>query len=112
MDKEKSVVTPESGGPRDQSVPFYQADVPGGFIGWGKTTTLGASTGFAMGAKLDIIHVGGDYSTVLKGFGFKTEKIEDPEAIAPALQRAIETVKGGKSVFLECTTRIDTDFSI
>lgn len=62
--------------------------------------------------KYDIIHVGGDYSTVLKGFGFKTEKIEDPEAIAPALQRAIETVKGGKSVFLECMTRIDMDFSI
>ena len=52
LDKRNTVFTPESGGPRDTSIPFYEAVVPGGFIGWGKTTTLGGSLGFAMGAKL------------------------------------------------------------
>ena len=59
-----------------------------------------------------INRVGGDYSTVLKGLGFQTEKIEDPEKIAPALQRAIDTVDGGQSVFLEIITRVDTEFSL
>ena len=169
LEKRKSVVTPESGGPRDQSMPFYQATAPGGFIGWGKTTTLGGSLGFAMGAKLanpdkiavnilgdagigmagfdfetsvrenipilsiminngefggyakmhpiaaeryNIIRVGGDYTTVLKGFGFQTEKITEPEKIAPALKRAVATVTAGQSVFLEFMTRIDTEFSL
>jgi len=77
LDKEKSILTPEAGGPRDQSVPFYEATVPGGFIGWGKTTTLGASLGFAMGAKLAnpgkvVVNVLGDASMGMAGLDFET----------------------------------------
>ena len=46
VDKTKTIVTHESGGPRDQLIPFYEATTPGGYIGWGKTTTLGGSLGF------------------------------------------------------------------
>ena len=38
--------------PRDQMVPFYEAVVPHGYMGWGKTTQLGLGLGLMMGAKL------------------------------------------------------------
>jgi len=77
LDKGASIVTPESGGPRDQSVPFYEVTVPGGFIGWGKTTTLGGSVGFAMGAKLanpdkTVVNLMGDASIGMTGFDLET----------------------------------------
>jgi len=52
LDRKETIVTHDSGSPRDQMLPFWESLVPGGYIGWGKTTTLGASLGFAMGAKL------------------------------------------------------------
>jgi len=77
LDKEKTVVIAESGGPRDQSVPFYEATTPGGFIGWGKTTTLAGSLGFAMGAKLanpekTVVNIMGDASVGMAGLDFET----------------------------------------
>ena len=52
LDRRETIVTHDSGSPRDQMLPFWETPVPGGYIGWGKSTTLGASLGFAMGAKL------------------------------------------------------------
>jgi acetolactate synthase-1/2/3 large subunit len=77
LDKNQSIVTPEAGGPRDQSIPFYEATVPGGFIGWGKTTTLGGSLGFAMGAKLAnpdkmVVNILGDAAMGMAGIDFET----------------------------------------
>jgi len=77
LDKEKSIVTHDSGGPRDQTVPFYQPTAPGGYIGWGKTTTLAGSLGFAMGAKLAnpnklAVNIMGDASIGMAGFDFET----------------------------------------
>jgi acetolactate synthase-1/2/3 large subunit len=77
VDKAKTIVTHESGGPRDQLIPFYQATTPGGYIGWGKTTTLGGSLGFALGAKLAnptkiVINLMGDASVGMAGLDFET----------------------------------------
>ena len=77
VDKEKTVVTHESGGPRDQLIPFYEVTTPGGYIGWGKTTTLGGSLGFALGAKLAnpakvVINLMGDASVGMVGLDFET----------------------------------------
>lgn len=77
VDKARAIVTHESGGPRDQLIPFYEATTPGGYIGWGKTTTLGGSLGFALGAKLAhperiVIHVMGDASAGMAGLDFET----------------------------------------
>jgi len=82
LDKKKSIVTPEAGGPRDQSVPFFEVTVPGGFIGWGKTTTLGGSLGFAMGAKLAnpdkvVVNILGDASMGMAGLDFETAAREN-----------------------------------
>jgi acetolactate synthase-1/2/3 large subunit len=52
LDRKQTIITHDSGGPRDQLLPFWESLIPGGYIGWGKTTSLGASLGFAMGARL------------------------------------------------------------
>ena len=77
FDKQSTIFIPESGGPRDQSVPFYEAVTPGGFVGWGKTTTLGGSLGFAMGAKLahpekTVVHLLGDAGIGMIGIDHET----------------------------------------
>ena len=77
VDKATTIVTHESGGPRDQLVPFYEVTAPGGYVGWGKTTTLGGSLGFALGAKLanptkTVINLMGDASVGMAGLDFET----------------------------------------
>ncbi len=52
LDPRETIITHDAGSPRDHLVPFWETPVPDGYIGWGKTTTLGGSLGFAMGAKL------------------------------------------------------------
>jgi acetolactate synthase-1/2/3 large subunit len=51
-DRTRTVVTHDSGNPRDQIVPFYETLTPLGYIGWGKSTPLGSGLGLIMGAKL------------------------------------------------------------
>jgi len=52
VDRTRTVVTHDAGHPRDQIVPFYQALVPRGYLGWGKSTQLGTGLGLTMGARL------------------------------------------------------------
>jgi acetolactate synthase-1/2/3 large subunit len=52
LDAARTIVTHDAGNPRDQFSPFYDAGVPGSYIGWGKTTQLGSGLGFALGARL------------------------------------------------------------
>jgi len=52
VDVTQTIITHDSGSPREQLSAFWQAVTPLSYIGWGKTTPLGSSLGFAMGAKL------------------------------------------------------------
>ncbi len=52
LPENETIMTHDAGTPRDHMVPFYQSVTPGGYIGWGKSTTMGASLGIVMGAKL------------------------------------------------------------
>ena len=52
FDKACTIITHDSGNPRDQLVPFYRATEPRGYLSWGKSTHLGSSLGLIMGAKL------------------------------------------------------------
>ena len=52
LDSKETIITHDAGYPRDALVPFWECQAPGGYTGWGKTTTLGGSLGFTMGAKL------------------------------------------------------------
>ena len=77
VDRRRTIVTPDSGSPRDQMSPFYEALFPRGFIGWGKSTQLGSSLGFAMGAKLAApdklaVNVLGDTAFGMVGLDFET----------------------------------------
>lgn len=52
VDPAEAIVTHDSGNPRDQLVPLYEAVTPRGYLGWGHSTQLGFSLGAAMGAKI------------------------------------------------------------
>jgi acetolactate synthase I/II/III large subunit len=77
VDRENTIVTHDSGSPREQLVPFWQCLVPGGYLGWGKTTQLGHGLGLIMGAKLAhpdklCINVMGDASIGMVGMDIET----------------------------------------
>jgi thiamine pyrophosphate-dependent acetolactate synthase large subunit-like protein len=77
VDPMRTVVTHDSGCPRDQMVPFYEAIVPHGYMGWGKSTPLGSSLGLMMGAKLArpewlAVNVMGDAAFGMVGMDFET----------------------------------------
>ncbi len=169
LDPRETIITHDSGSPRDHLLPFWECPVPGGYIGWGKMTTLGASLGFAMGAKLarpektavsflgnaafgmvgmdfetavrenipilvvlvnnsllggyqghhpvaseqyNLNRQTGDYVKIAEGLGGYAERVEQPDDIIPALQRAKKSVDSGKAALLEVITREELDFSI
>lgn len=77
VDPMHTVVTHDSGCPRDQLVPFYEAIIPHGYIGWGKSTPLGSSLGLTMGAKLAkpdwlAVNLMGDAAFGMVGMDFET----------------------------------------
>jgi acetolactate synthase-1/2/3 large subunit len=112
VDKANTIVTHESGGPRDQLIPFYEATTPGGYIGWGKTTTLGGSLGFALGAKLAnpakiVINVMGDASVGMAGLDFETALREKIPVLTLVLNNA--TFSGYNKMLPVATERYAID---
>ncbi len=76
IDPATAIVTHDSGNPRDQTVPFYRAVTPRGYIGWGHSKQLGYGYGLAMGAKLaapekTVVNIIGD-----AGFGMCGMEVE------------------------------------
>jgi thiamine pyrophosphate-dependent acetolactate synthase large subunit-like protein len=76
-DPARTIITHDSGMPRDQLAPFWEAVTPRGFLGWGKSTQLGSSLGFALGAKLAapeklVIHFLGDTALGMCGMDLET----------------------------------------
>jgi acetolactate synthase-1/2/3 large subunit len=77
VDRTRAVVTHDSGHPRDQLVPFWEAIVPRGYLGWGNSTQLGYSLGLVMGAKLAapermLINFMGDAAIGMAGMDIET----------------------------------------
>ncbi|MEV6927360.1 thiamine pyrophosphate-requiring protein [Dactylosporangium sp. NPDC051485] len=64
IDPDTSIVTHDSGYPRDHLAPHYVATKPRGYLGWGNSTPLGSSLGLAIGAaaaapdKLSVCYLG------------------------------------------------------
>ncbi len=52
LDPDRTVITHDSGYPRDHLAPHYVATKPRGYLGWGNSTPLGSSLGLALGAKV------------------------------------------------------------
>ena len=77
VDRENTIITHDAGSPRDQLTPFWQAETPLSYIGWGKTTQLGYGLGLAMGAKLErpdklCVNWWGDAAIGFTGMDFET----------------------------------------
>jgi thiamine pyrophosphate-dependent acetolactate synthase large subunit-like protein len=82
IDPAGSIVTHDSGNPRDQLLPLYEAVTPRGYIGWGHSTQLGFSLGAAMGAKLAapeklVVNVLGDAAFGMVGMDVETAVREE-----------------------------------
>ncbi len=158
VDRRRTVVTHDAGSPRDQTTAFYEAIVPHGYMGWGKTTQLGLGLGLMQGAKLakpdwDCINImgdaaigmvgmdletgvrnaigtttvvlknsvmggyvdhhptasakhrihelGGDYAALARALGAHGERVTDPAAFAPALERALACNREGRPSLIE-----------
>jgi acetolactate synthase-1/2/3 large subunit len=77
VDVANTIVTHDSGYPREQLVPFWQPVRPRGYIGWGKSTQLGYGLGLAMGAKLaapdkTVVNIMGDAAFGMAGMDIET----------------------------------------
>ena len=77
VDVANTIITHDSGYPRDQLAPFWQTVAPRGYIGWGKSTQLGYGLGLALGAKLaapekHVINVMGDAAFGMAGMDVET----------------------------------------
>ena len=162
VDVANSIVTHDSGYPREQIVPFWPVVTPRGYIGWGKSTQLGYGLGLAMGAKLaapdkTVINLmgdaafgmsgmdietaarseigtltiilnngvmthyhdhfphaaehwgsnklGGDYAKIAEGLGAYSEKVDSPDQVGPAIQRALEATRNNQPAVLEMMTK-------
>ncbi len=77
FDPDATIVTHDSGSPRDQIVPFYRAGGPNSYLGWGKSHALGGGLGLIMGAKLaapkkHCVHFLGDAAFGMTGLDVET----------------------------------------
>jgi acetolactate synthase-1/2/3 large subunit len=77
VDRQNTIITHDSGGPRNQITPFWESLVPGSYIGWGKSTQLGFGLGAIMGAKLAApeklcINLMGDAAIGMTGMDIET----------------------------------------
>ena len=77
VDPDHTIVTHDSGQPRGELAPTYQATVPHGYLGWGNSTQLGYGYGLALGAKLAapeklVVNFMGDAAFGMVGMDFET----------------------------------------
>jgi acetolactate synthase-1/2/3 large subunit len=168
VDARQAIVTHDSGGPRDQLMPFYRATAPRSYIGWGKSHALGTGLGLIIGAKLaapdkfcvnfmgdaafgmtgldfetaigcrlpitTIVlnnssmaierrmtampheqphagNIGGNYTELGRAMGGYAERVEKPDEIIPAIQRARRMNEEGRAVLLEFITCDEPHYS-
>jgi acetolactate synthase I/II/III large subunit len=72
LDPRHTVITHDSGLPRDQLAPFWPALTPRSYLGWGKSTHLGYGLGLALGAKIadpakTVVNIMGDSAIGMAG---------------------------------------------
>ena len=77
LDRGNTIITHDSGWPRDALAPFWETPVPRGYIGWGHHSTMGFSLGVSLGAKLaepqkTVVQFTGDGSFGMVGMDWET----------------------------------------
>ena len=77
VDRANTIITHDSGSPREQLVPFWECVAPRTYMGWGKSTQLGYGLGLIIGAKLAepeklCINIMGDAAIGMVGMDIET----------------------------------------
>ena len=96
VDVANTIITHDSGFPREQLVPFWETVSPGGYIGWGKSTQLGYGLGLAIGAKLaapekQVINVMGDAAFGMAGMDVETAVRSEIPVLTVILNNGVMT---------------------
>ena len=96
LDVSNTIITHDSGYPRDQLVPFWETVTPRGYIGWGKSTQLGYGLGLALGAKLaapekHVINVMGDAAFGMSGLDIETASRNNIGTLTIVLNNSVMT---------------------
>ena len=77
VDRSQTILTHDSGHPRDQTIPFFETTTPRGYLGLGNSSQLGYGLGIAMGAKLGapeklVVNIMGDAAIGMAGMDIET----------------------------------------
>ena len=96
VDVSNTIITHDSGYPREQLVPFWQTETPRGYIGWGKSTQLGYGYGLAIGAKIaspdkQVINVMGDTAFGMAGMDVETAARSEIPILTVILNNGVMT---------------------
>ena len=96
VDAANTIITHDSGFPRDQLAPFWQATTPRSYMGWGKSTQLGYGLGLALGAKLaapdkQVVNVMGDAAFGMAGLDIETAAREEIPILTVVLNNGVMT---------------------
>ena len=72
-----TIITHDSGYPRDQMIPMWKAPIPRSYLAWGKSTQLGLGLGLAIGAKIakpnkHVVNVMGEAAFGMTGLDLET----------------------------------------
>lgn len=111
VDRTNVIITHDSGGPREQLLPFWECLVPQSYMGWGKSTQLGHSLGLTMGAKIAApdklcIYVLGDSAIGMVGMDLETAARNDIAILTIVLNNGIMAAE--RSVLIESDAKYGT----
>lgn len=96
VDNANTIITHDSGYPREQLAPFWETVTPRGYIGWGASTQLGYGLGLAIGAKIaapekQVINVMGDAAFGMAGLDIETAVRSEIPIITVILNNGVMT---------------------
>ncbi|MYI99690.1 MAG: thiamine pyrophosphate-requiring protein, partial [Gemmatimonadetes bacterium] len=96
VDGRRTIITHDSGYPREQLAPFWETDTPRGYIGWGASTQLGYGLGLAIGAKIadpekQVVNVMGDAAFGMAGLDVETAVRSEIPIITVILNNGVMT---------------------
>ncbi|MEM7128744.1 MAG: thiamine pyrophosphate-requiring protein [Chloroflexota bacterium] len=96
VDVANTIITHDSGYPRDQFVPMWKTLSPRGYLSWGKSTQLGFGLGLAIGAKIgapdkQVINVMGDAAFGMAGLDLETSVRANAPILTVVLNNGVMT---------------------
>ena len=99
VDVRETIITHDSGYPREQLVPFWPAVTPRNYMGWGKSTQLGYGLGLALGAKMaapekQVINIMGDAAFGMSGLDIETATRSEIPILTVVLNNGVMTHYG------------------